>query len=214
MGRLRAHLVEPARIRITTRTREEAPERRFEELYRAHARPLLAYALRRAAGPEDAADVVAETMLVAWRRIDDVPAGDEAVLWLYGVARRVLANRRRSADRRDRLGERLRREVRRVADPDLAVGVTVRMDVRQALDRLSAADRELLQLTSWEGLGAAQVATVLGVSPVAARSRLTRARARLRRELARDDGQGPQPPPAGHVGRDEQPLVRQTEEDR
>jgi RNA polymerase sigma factor (sigma-70 family) len=216
MGRRRAH------VDGSTWAGKGPPSdrERFEALYRDHARPLLAYALRRAARPEDAADVVAETMLVAWRRIDDVPGGDEARLWLYGVARRVLSNSRRGADRRDRLGERLRREVRRQADPDLAVGVTVRTDVRRALERLSADDRELLQLTSWEGLGPQQIATVLGVSSVVVRSRLKRARSRLRRVLGEeelgedDDRPGPQPEPAGHVRHDEQPLVRETEDDR
>jgi DNA-directed RNA polymerase specialized sigma24 family protein len=99
-----------------------------------------------------------------------------------------------------------------LADPDLAAGVTVRLDVRRALGRLPAGDRELLQLTVWEGLRPRQIAAVLGVSPVAARSRLSRARARLREELARSGT--PQHLPAGHVGHDEQPLVRETEDDR
>ena len=65
-----------------------------------HGRDVLAYALRRAAGPEDAADVVAETFLIAWRRLSDIPAGAEARLWLYGVARHTLANQRRGERRR------------------------------------------------------------------------------------------------------------------
>jgi RNA polymerase sigma-70 factor, ECF subfamily len=202
-------------------TRVGPAAQRFEALYRAQARSLLAYALRRASRPEEAADVVAATMLVAWRRIDDVPPGDEARLWLYGVARRVLANSRRGADRRDRLGERLRREVRSLADPDLAIGVTVRLDVRAALGRLSDDDRELIQLTAWEGLGPQQIAAVMGLSSVVVRSRLRRARARLQAEL--DQGRPPEPPtppgrphgePAGHVPSDEHPLVRETEDDR
>ena len=192
--------------------RAAAPEEQFEALYRANARPLLGFALRRAARPEDAADVVAETMLVAWRRIEDVPDGDEARLWLYGVARHVLANSRRSIHRRDRLGERLRRDVGRLVDPDLAAGVTVSLELRQAFAALGADDRELLQLTAWEGLGAQEIATMLGLSPVAVRSRLHRARGRLRRELERHDM--PREPSPGHVLRDEQPLVRKTEDDR
>lgn len=65
---------------------------RFRVLYAAHLNAILGYALRRVAAPEDAADVVAETFLIAWRRCADVPPGGEARLWLYGVARRVLAN--------------------------------------------------------------------------------------------------------------------------
>lgn len=192
--------------------RAAPPEEQFETLYRANARALLGFALRRAARPDDAADVVAETMLVAWRRIDDVPDGDEARLWLYGVARHVLANSRRSIRRRDRLGERLRQDVGRLVDPDVAAGVTVSSELRQALAALGADDRELLQLTAWEGLGPQEIATMLGLSPVAVRSRLHRARARLRRELERHDL--PRQPSPGHVRRDEQPLVRKTEDDR
>jgi DNA-directed RNA polymerase specialized sigma24 family protein len=77
---------------IVERTRED----RFEELFREHYRAVRGYALRRAPG-DLAQDVVSETFLAAWRRLDDVP--DDALPWLYGVARRVPANQRRSADR-------------------------------------------------------------------------------------------------------------------
>jgi DNA-directed RNA polymerase specialized sigma24 family protein len=73
---------------------------RFEELYAANCGPILGYVLRRTDNPHDAADVIAETFLTAWRRLDAVPPGDEARLWLYGVARRVLANYRRGERRR------------------------------------------------------------------------------------------------------------------
>lgn len=201
--------------------RRVPPEERFSALYRANARLVLGFALRRAARPEDAADVVAETMLVAWRRIDDVPDGEAARLWLYGVARHVLANSRRSIRRRDRLGERLRQDVRRLVGPDVALGVTASLELRQALTALSADDRELLQLTAWEGLGPHEIAAVLGLSPVAVRSRLHRARARLRDQLERHEGHErhepyglPHQPPAGHERGDERPLVRKTEDDR
>ena len=90
--------------------REQA-EARFERLYAEHGRAVLAYAVRRASNAHDAADVVAEVFLVAWRRLDDVPASDGARLWLYAVARRVLANQQRAESRRRRLAERLRREL-------------------------------------------------------------------------------------------------------
>jgi RNA polymerase sigma factor (sigma-70 family) len=195
-----------------TMSRTAPPGERFEALYRAYARLLLVYALRRAARPEDAADVVAETMLVAWRRIEEVPGGDEARLWLYGVARHVLANSGRSVRRRGRLGERLRQDVHRLVEPDHAADVSISLDVRQALAALATDDREVLQLTAWEGLGPQEIATILGVSSVAVRSRLHRARARLRRELEQHDL--PRQPSPGHVRHDEQPLVRKTEDDR
>lgn len=182
---------------------------RFEALYRDNVRALLGYALRRVGQPSDAADAVAETMLVAWRRLDDVPAGDEARLWLYGVARRVLANGRRGVRRRERLGERLRQDVGRLVAPDLAAEVVGAADVRVALAGLSSDDREILQLTAWEGLAPHEIASVLDVSAVAVRSRLHRARGRLRQELGEQRSSD-----GGHEHGDEHPLVRNTEDDR
>jgi DNA-directed RNA polymerase specialized sigma24 family protein len=71
---------------------QEMAQVRFAKLYREEGRAILEYALRRVEEREDAADVVAETFLVAWRRIGEVPIGEEARLWLYGVARLTLAN--------------------------------------------------------------------------------------------------------------------------
>lgn len=72
---------------------------RFETLYDRYAHLILAYATRRTPSYEDAADVLADTFTVVWRRINDVPDGDEARLWIYGVARRTLANHHRSDHR-------------------------------------------------------------------------------------------------------------------
>jgi DNA-directed RNA polymerase specialized sigma24 family protein len=90
---------------------EQLATDRFRRLFAETERELLTYVLRRVDRAEDAADVVAETFLVAWRRLDKVPAGDEARLWLYGVARRQLANQRRGQLRRLRLADRLRAEL-------------------------------------------------------------------------------------------------------
>jgi RNA polymerase sigma-70 factor, ECF subfamily len=144
---------------------------------------MLAYALRRTDNTDDAADVLAETFLTAWRRLDDVPAGDQARLWLYGTARRVLANHRRGERRRLALADRLK--------ADLAVSYrqpayTGRLaDVAAALRRLPPADQELLALAGWEGLAPGDIATVVGCSGNAARIRLHRARRRLAAELDR-----------------------------
>ena len=154
-------------------------EERLARLYAEHGRDVLAYALRRTPGPEDAADVVAETFLIAWRRLSDVPDGDDERLWLYGVARRVLANQRRGERRRVRLGERLRLELP-AAIADQAPPSGERPAVLTALSELDEADRELLLLVGWEGLEPAQAARVVGGSVVAVRSRLHRARRRLR----------------------------------
>jgi RNA polymerase sigma factor (sigma-70 family) len=186
---------------------------RFEALFRAQAEALLGYALRRVDRPEDAADVVADTMLVAWRRLDEVPPGREARPWLFGVARRVLANGRRGRIRRDRLGERLRRELGRRTVPDPAGEVGTSVTVREALARLEADDREILLLTSWEGLQPTEIAVALGLPAATVRTRLHRARQRLRQLLAVEDDDERRAP-AGHVDRDERVLVRDTEDER
>ena len=170
-----------------------SPEERFRRVYAGNFQPLMAFALRRVEHPEDAADVVAETFLVAWRRNRDLPADDEVKLWLYGVARRVLANHHRGGARRERLGDRLRQRITSVVTADPGSAVPERLAVRAALARLGETDREVLMLTAWEGLEPREVAVVLRVSAAAVRTRLSRARARLR-ELLRDDAAAP-----GHV---------------
>jgi RNA polymerase sigma-70 factor (ECF subfamily) len=160
---------------------------RFTRLFAATERELLAYALRRLDRPEDAADVVAETYVVAWRRLDAVPCGDAGRLWLYGVARRQLANHRRGQLRRSRLADRLREEL-----PDAVAEFSKPGDHRSAalhvaLERLDEDDREILRLAGWEGLTPSEIATVLGLRGVTVRSRLHRARKRLRQELMAHD---------------------------
>jgi RNA polymerase sigma-70 factor (ECF subfamily) len=162
---------------------------RFESLVHENSRAILGYALRRTERPEDAADVLSEVLLIAWRRLDDIPRDSEARLWLFGVARRVIANENRSAAARLRLGERLRREVSPVI-PDDATAVDERERVRAALGRLGEEDREILLLVTWEDLKVTDAAKVIGISAAGARSRLHRARRRLRRELAEADGDG------------------------
>ncbi|WP_432862053.1 RNA polymerase sigma factor [Microbispora rosea] len=158
--------------------------RRFEEIYMAHYADLLGYVRRRTESPEDAADALAETFATAWRRIADVPPGPSARLWLYGVARRVLANGRRAATRRSALVERLGAELGQWDEHDWTPDREDLDAVRAAFRRLGPDDREVLALVSWEGLGSAEIATVLGCSRGAARLRLHRARKRLAGELS------------------------------
>jgi len=150
---------------------------RFEEMYAANCGPILGYVLRRTDNPDDAADVIAETFLTAWRRLDAVPAGDEARLWLYGVARRVLANYRRGERRRAVLADRLRAELAAGYRPPQHTGELA--EFAAAFRSLAEADREVLALVGWEGLDRGQAAAVLGCSPNAVRIRLHRARRRL-----------------------------------
>ena len=168
-------------------------EDRFRQVYAATFELLLAYAMRRVEQPEDAADVVAETYLVAWRRRDELPVDAEVPLWLYGVARRVLSNHHRGGVRRQRLGERLRQRIGAAVSADPAAEVPGRLVVRAALARLPELDREVLTLTVWEGLEPREAAVVLGVSAAVVRTRLSRARARLRELTGNDSG------PPGHV---------------
>lgn len=158
------------------------PRRRFERLYADHYGAIAQYALRRTQSGDDAVDVVGETFLTAWRRLGDVPPGEEARLWLYAVARRVLANLHRGAARRERLATRLRETFAQTAAPP----PSERDEVRAALSRLSPDDRELLSLTGWEGLTPAEIAKVLGCSRGAVRVRLHRARRRLAGELVEE----------------------------
>jgi RNA polymerase sigma factor (sigma-70 family) len=162
---------------------------RFESLVHENSRAILGYALRRTERPEDAADVLSEVLLIAWRRLDDVPPEPEARLWLFGVARRVIANENRSAAARSRLGERLRQEVSQVV-ADESAAIDERESVRAALGRLKEEDREILLLVAWEDLTVSDAAKVIGISRPGARSRLHRARRRLRRELAETDANG------------------------
>ena len=149
----------------------------FETLFRDTRAALLAYLLRRAPD-EDAAELLAEVYLVAWRRRTDLPAGEERRLWLYGVARRLLAEYHRHswrrADAEERAGE---VTTVRYSSTEERRGAAV----RQALNSLSDLDRELVTLTTWERLTPAEAARVLGITANTARVRLHRARARLGR---------------------------------
>lgn len=151
---------------------------RFEVAYRELYEPICGYALRRARTPEDAAEVIAETFATLWRRFDSCPRGPELRPWLFGVARRVLANQHRGARRRSALAERL------VANVDETVlDQVVLPEPASALARafasLSEPDRELLSLVAWEGLTRDELAVALGTSRAVVRLRLHRARKRL-----------------------------------
>jgi RNA polymerase sigma-70 factor (ECF subfamily) len=166
---------------------QDDPQERFETLIRAHGRAVLGYALRRCSTRDDAADVLSEVFLVAWRHLDEVPTGEQAKPWLFAVARRTLATARRAQQRRDHLGTRLAHHLAAENVPDPASLVEQQEATRQigrALRTLGESDRELLTLIAWEALTPAQAARALGISAATARVRLHRARARLGRALA------------------------------
>ncbi len=170
-------------------------EQRFAELFADTNRVLLAYAIRRVADPSDAADIVAETYLVAWRRLADVPPGDHARPWLFGVARRVLGNHYRGERRRTALADRLRANLSEVVEPPSGVLT----DVERALARLSPDDQEILRLAAWEELAREEIAIVLGLSRTAVRVRLHRARRRLAERMAQEPEPGKRFLSSGHV---------------
>lgn len=158
---------------------------RFEAVYADTYEQILGYAIRRCDSPEDAADVVAETFAIAWRKVRELPSGDEARLWLYGVARRVLANHRRGEVRRRSRNVELREDVMRFYDR--AAAPDERPDLRaigRVFRELPDRDRELLSLFVWEGLGHAEIGRVLGCSRNTVYARLHRARKRFSRALA------------------------------
>ena len=169
---------------VTTQPPPRSRDKAFDALYRNHHREILAYCLRRL--PQDEAeDAAAEVFGVAWRRWDAVPAGDEALPWLFGVAHNVLSNHRRSGRRRRRLMGRLlgmgavthhgpETQVVRLQEHELLVG---------ALRRLREPDREILMLATWEELPHRTIGDILGIKEAAVGQRIARARKRLGNEL-------------------------------
>lgn len=173
-------------VEVSTERAAERRRARFERLYEANSHLVLAYALRRTDKAADAADVVSNTFLVAWRRIDDMPEGDRARLWLYGTARRVLANHYRSLRRARRLDDKLRADLELAVDEvETQLTGPSRAALAHAFGRLSGDDQEVLMLVGVEGLDRRQVAEVLRCSRANVRIRLHRARRRFATELER-----------------------------
>lgn len=160
--------------------REIDRQAEFREVYDQSVDKVTAYVSRRVPGGE-IDDAVADVFLVVWRRFDDLPVGPEALLWIYGVARRVVSDRRRSTLRRKRLADRVStlrvgRDGLDSTDRDAAVDM--------ALLQLTARDREVLMLTYWEELVPEEIASLMGISVNAIAIRLHRARRRFAAALA------------------------------
>ncbi|MDX8031856.1 RNA polymerase sigma factor [Lentzea sp. BCCO 10_0856] len=157
----------------------------FETVAQELIEPLRRYLARRT-DSATADDVLSETLLVAWRRRDEMPA--EPLAWAYAVARNCLANAERTRRRQDRLLVRIWQLARPPEqapardDPDPALA--------GALARLSSADAELVRLWAWEELGPAEIAEVVGMSPNAVSIRLHRARKKMKAML---DEEGERP---------------------
>lgn len=154
-------------------------EDRFASIAAEVAPAVLRYALRRT-DHQTAEDVLSETLLVVWRRLDDVPAGGE-LPWCYAVARNQLANAQRSARRQRGLVTRIARLDR---PPTVTTYESPDPEVHAALAKLRADEREVLRLWAWEDLTPAQIAEVLGTTSNAVSIRLHRARRKFADLLA------------------------------
>lgn len=142
---------------------------------------------RRRTSADRVEDAVAETFLVAWKKIDEVPRTPDSLPWLYAVAYRVLAFQWRRISRRKRLESRL--TSLGASWPDQPEDfIVAKYDSRQVLSAASLlkhADREILRLSLWEELSHSQIAVVLDINPDAVRQRLSRALRRLAAEFDR-----------------------------
>lgn len=163
-----------------------AQELRFRNLYDLHHPAVLAYFARRI-GRDEAQDASDEVFAVAWRRIDDVPSGDDEIRWLYGTAHGVLRNRNRSVRRFGRLLTRLRGV--RQPTPDEPEPVVLRgfetQSVIDAMATLRPETQELLRLAYWEELPHAEIGEILGCSRSAVDARVHRALQQIRQALRR-----------------------------
>ncbi len=159
---------------------------RFRALFDAYHRELHAYCLRRLP-IDDANDAAAEVFLVAWRRPDKVPAGDQARLWLYGVARNTVHNWRRSERRQLRLVNKAGSLAPEVIDgPEtLVVRNEEHHEVHEALAMLRDTSQEIVRMKVWEGLSDDEVGAILGISGRAVEGRYHRAIKKLSKQLMR-----------------------------
>ena len=153
-------------------------ESAFRGLFESAYSDVVRYVGRRTT--DDPEDLAAEALTIAWRRWPEVPTDPmEARAYVFGVARRlILASQSRSA-RRSALAVRLAERPAELATPGHEEEVLALMDLRQAWSLLDAKHQEVLALSVLEGLPSAAAGRALGISAVAYRIRLSRARAAL-----------------------------------
>jgi RNA polymerase sigma-70 factor (ECF subfamily) len=160
---------------------------KFEALYAANVKDLLSYALRRSANTHDAVETLSEAMLVAWRRIDDVPEGVEARLWLFGVMRNVMNNSRRSSRRQQRLIEKVSSLLEDDSYEENCSRDPQTLNVHEALEQLRPIEAEVIRLSIWEELTSLQISILLQIPPETVRTHLHRGRLKLRSLLGDTD---------------------------
>ena len=163
----------------------------FIDLYERFYRPVYAYCRRRTTG-DAVDDVVAETFLIAWRKIDQVPPSSEGLLWLYGVAYRVIGHQWRTHSRRESLNQKLKGmgQAPQEIPEELLVVRHESRQVLEALSNLKPTDKEILLLSAWESLPQADIAVALNISIGAVRQRLHQAKRNLAKQYERLDRSG------------------------
>jgi RNA polymerase sigma-70 factor (ECF subfamily) len=179
-------------------TSDSVRRQAFEDFVHEVGDPVLRF-LRRRTDADTADDVLSDTLLVCWRRFDELPPRGDRLPWVYVTARNCLRNAERSARRRDRLTARIvaldpPAPSRTPTDDDLPARAE---ELDAAMTALRPADAELLRLWAWEELTAEQIGRVLGVSANAAAIRLHRAKRRLREQLERAQAR------SGHISKRE-----------
>lgn len=161
-----------------------ANDERLTRLIEANSVDLLRYFLRRVDEAEDAADLLSDTMLATWRRIGELPENDErARMWMFGRARRVLANHYRGLRRKSALAERLRDEVR-IADTATGAQEDHFAHVREAVRALPVKQRDVVTLVHWDGFSLSEAADIIEASPSSVRGRYAKSRSALQRALS------------------------------
>jgi RNA polymerase sigma-70 factor (ECF subfamily) len=169
---------------------------RMSEAFRLNAPDILRYFDRRVPIAEDAADLMAETMLVAWRRNTRLPTEpEEARMWLFQIAKYTLLNYRRGRRRHIAATDILKHSIAHTPPPEEAKNLDDKEDVQQAIDSLPKDQAEIIRLVHWDGFSVAEVARLIGTAEPTVRGRYNRALARLRTHIDRPPDASPALPP-------------------
>lgn len=162
----------------------------YSAFFRRHVEPITRYSIRRCANPDDVADLVGETFLVALQAAHRYrPETDTALPWLFGIARRLLAKQRRKYVGNRRLEVKVSNAfpVFTAAEDDaVASAIDAARQapaLEEAMARLTRSEREVLELVAYDGLTPSEAAITLDITPNAARLRLSRARKTVRSHL-------------------------------
>jgi RNA polymerase sigma-70 factor (ECF subfamily) len=182
-------------------TPDPSDDELFRRLFDAHFDDLWRFARRRSPSAADADDITAQVFAVAWRRRDDLP-GTGVRLWLFGVARHVLASHRRSNERQRQLQLCLIDNHPDDQHDHEAPGLP-RDELRAALASLGDTDRDVVIMRCWDGLAITDIAVLLHCTPNAVSVRLHKARRKLIDRLHEKDSVTD-----GHVSVDPEPRTK------